>query len=989
MKTKTIYQLIAIAIATLFLLVQTPTQAISLQTFDCETQTNVPKVECEVLVVFYYANPNANFPSNWLADSNPCNWEGVVCFSWGAVQKLVLQNMQIDTIPTEIKDFYDLEIIDFSNNNIAIIPSSIGHLWRLHTLNLQGNQISKLPSTIGDLGSLQVLWLENNQINALPTEITNLDSRLAHLSLANNNLLTLPQEIFSLIGLYRLSLDNNQLDTISSEIGQIEYLKILELSNNQIAQLPPEIGNLAILEVLNLTNNQLTQLPSEIGNLTELTWLSLYGNQLTQLPPEIGQLSNLSELYVSYNELTTVPTTIGSLTNLTKLYFYDNNLTQIPSSIGNLTNLETLQLAHNQLTEIPTEIGSLGSLTWLSFENNEIAATPSTIGQLSSLQTLVLTNNQLTSVPAEIGDLSSLTWLSLNENQLTSLPVEIGQLSNLSELYVADNNLSSVPLSIGNLSSLTSLRLDGNQITQLPSEIGQLSNLTVLTLVNNQLQTLPSEIGQLSNLVTLFLGINQLTTLPTTFYQLESLVLLDLTYNLLSNISPQINQMTALQTLWLNDNQLAGLPGEIGDLQQLQTLFINSNPISGPIPDNFVNLTNLNSIHFHSTGLCVPDTAAFTNWLDSIALFYESTGQICGREGARISGTVQTPSGQAVQNAQILVYRRVFPDDTIVVSSTSTSANGEYTIDGLGEEIDYYVHVSVADANFAPQFYGEKASLQFADPISLTLGTTRENVDFTLGVSALPLAAVAADKGGYATNPIDGTVEIYQANGQRSDVTITTVVRCNNDTTPIFVNLTFNDNIYPMSQTGNTDEYEVTIPSFHIATGGISVVVGCNGAEETTKIGAITLFDPSGYITNAETGQPVVGAKVTLYQVPNWRPRKNATDMGVNSCESNLSKASGAAWSQEAPVAQGALVNTTITTVSPLVNTQITDGEGYYGWDVPEGCWYVTVEAEGYEDLVSPVVGVPTEVTDLDLVLTPLGGSSDAQTTIFLPMIRR
>ena len=57
---------------------------------------------------------------------------------------------------------------------------------------------------------------------------------------------------------------------------------------------------------------------------------------------------------------------------------------------------------------------------------------------------------------------------------------------------------------------------------------------------------------------------------------------------------------------------------------------------------------------------------------------------------------------------------------------------------------------------------------------------------------------------------------------------------------------------------------------------------------------------------------------------------------------------------------------------SPTLPYQYTTVAGYYGWDVPQGCWYVTVEAEGYESLVSPVVGVPPEVTDLDLALTPV-----------------
>lgn len=46
-----------------------------------------------------------------------------------------------------------------------------------------------------------------------------------------------------------------------------------------------------------------------------------------------------------------------------------------------------------------------------------------------------------------------------------------------------------------------------------------------------------------------------------------------------------------------------------------------------------------------------------------------------------------------------------------------------------------------------------------------------------------------------------------------------------------------------------------------------------------------------------------------------------------------------------------------------------------------EGCWYIEVRAEGYQTLVSPVVGVPPEVTDLDLAL------SKPTQTIYLPLI--
>lgn len=45
-------------------------------------------------------------------------------------------------------------------------------------------------------------------------------------------------------------------------------------------------------------------------------------------------------------------------------------------------------------------------------------------------------------------------------------------------------------------------------------------------------------------------------------------------------------------------------------------------------------------------------------------------------------------------------------------------------------------------------------------------------------------------------------------------------------------------------------------------------------------------------------------------------------------------------------------------------------------------CWYVSVKAEGYRTEISPMVGVPPEVTDLDIQLQP----EDA--AIYLPVLQ-
>jgi len=181
--------------------------------------------------------------------------------------------------------------------------------------------------------------------------------------------------------------------------------------------------------------------------------------------------------------------------------------------------------------------------------------------------------------------------------------------------------------------------------------------------------------------------------------------------------------------------------------------------------------------------------------------------------------------------------------------------------------------------------------------------------------------------------------------------------------------------------------YQATIPAAALtANATLRVRTTCGVTTTETIIGYVTLYDPSGIVSDVRNSQPIAGATVTLYHVPGWEPKTGPTDNRPNTCESNLSKPAGTPWSQPAPTELGIVVNPEVTVTAPAVPYQQTTAAGYYGWNVPLGCWYVTVAAEGYEPFTSPVVGIPPAVTDLDLALTPLGGEDFK---VFLPLVLR
>jgi hypothetical protein len=109
------------------------------------------------------------------------------------------------------------------------------------------------------------------------------------------------------------------------------------------------------------------------------------------------------------------------------------------------------------------------------------------------------------------------------------------------------------------------------------------------------------------------------------------------------------------------------------------------------------------------------------------------------------------------------------------------------------------------------------------------------------------------------------------------------------------------------------------------------------------------------------------------------RSASSPGETGATVCESNLSKPADAPWSQPAPTDVGVEANPYGGVISPGANPCVTNAQGSYGWSIPDGCWYVTVEADGYLPRTSPVVGTTTAVSDLhiDLLADDLATFSD------------
>ncbi|MDJ0754369.1 MAG: hypothetical protein QNJ45_12680 [Ardenticatenaceae bacterium] len=303
----------------------------------CDTVTNVSVAECEALVALYNSTEGSQWTddTNWLEDTNPCNWYGVICFY----------------NPNEV-DFLNLE----SNNLSGPIPTEINQLTHLVALNLGGNQlIGTIPPEIGQLVLLENLDLGFNQLTG-----------------------TIPSQIGDLTRTTKLDLSWNDLSgEIPTSLGNLTDMQIFELADNDFTgEFPTWISNFQQLEQLYMIQTKLTgTVPSGLWDISTLEFVNLYNNPTLDwsLPQNIGNAANLRTLNLGQTGLHgPIPSGIGDLGELTTLYLPYNDLTgSLPASMAGLTKLNWLELKYNPgLTgEVPAGLAAANNMNTFRFEN--------------------------------------------------------------------------------------------------------------------------------------------------------------------------------------------------------------------------------------------------------------------------------------------------------------------------------------------------------------------------------------------------------------------------------------------------------------------------------------------------------------------------------------------------------------------------------------------------------------------------------------------
>lgn len=192
-----------------------------------------------------------------------------------------------------------------------------------------------------------------------------------------------------------------KLKKLIFRLSVLKRLSQLSLIDNGLLQMPDNIGLIKSLQTLSIEGNPDLDYDQLLVRLKMLTLqeLVLNDNELKKTPIGISQLKNLKKFQLSgsntvdYNALIKE---LAKLPGLTTLAIPVNYITELPPNLDLLKSLQVLDVSENNLIELPPELSALKSINNLSIQGNLL------LDPLKDLSLLKGNNIQFLSLDKEI-----------------------------------------------------------------------------------------------------------------------------------------------------------------------------------------------------------------------------------------------------------------------------------------------------------------------------------------------------------------------------------------------------------------------------------------------------------------------------------------------------------------------------------------------------------------------------------------------------------
>ncbi|CAK9137413.1 unnamed protein product [Ilex paraguariensis] len=307
-----------------------------------------------------------------------------------------------------------LRVLDLQDAQVEKLPDELVDLFNLRYLNLRRTRVKELPKSIGRLHNLQTLDIRNSRIYVLPTGTTKLQN-LRHLLMycyipGSYTEFTIGYGISAPSNIYKL--ENLQvLDCVEAEVNlmrrirsmtQLTRIGISKLREADAEDLCIAIQNMNLLRYLFLMVSdeaeslRLDALPSAPPCLKSM----LLAGKLETVPRWFQSLRSLTQLYLHWSRLTQdLLPFIQALPCLGKLALenaYSGKQLRFEVGFQKLKSLFLFNLP--QLNEIIIERGVMPDLRQLHLENCiELKMLPHGIECLANLQevTLIIVSSEL------------------------------------------------------------------------------------------------------------------------------------------------------------------------------------------------------------------------------------------------------------------------------------------------------------------------------------------------------------------------------------------------------------------------------------------------------------------------------------------------------------------------------------------------------------------------------------------------------------------
>ncbi len=218
----------------------------------------------------------------------------------------------------------------------------------------EDNALRKFIAHMQQFSQLQSLTLKGPMDPELFDQLASRSAqlpRLNSLSLANNDLQTVPKGVAQISGLVRVGVKGSPDMNIAKFLRQVKKknnLGILHLEDNQMSNIPPLSTWFPGLERVYITGNQtmnLEKLVHKLKKLTDLYELALPVNQITEIPENIGKLDRLKVLDLRENYISEIPENMSGMDQLVNLSLEGNTITDPVSELEKIATLDIRYLS--------------------------------------------------------------------------------------------------------------------------------------------------------------------------------------------------------------------------------------------------------------------------------------------------------------------------------------------------------------------------------------------------------------------------------------------------------------------------------------------------------------------------------------------------------------------------------------------------------------------------------------------------------------------